>query len=162
VGNIGSISKRLFKKTGIKGRKQMDFKKYSSIENSYRQKTIQSIFEYGFQNHEWVVSEKIHGCLDYNTIIITNEYGPKKLGDIVNQKLPCHVLTYNIEKNKEEWKRINTFSETPKGSKQWYRITLKDGKKIQITGNHYVWLPKHNCYRKVEDLVEGDEILLKK
>lgn len=39
----------------------MDFKKYNSIENVHRTKTIQQIFEYGYDKVEWVVSEKCHG-----------------------------------------------------------------------------------------------------
>ncbi len=39
----------------------MDFKKYSSIENTYRQKAIDSIYYCAFNGGEWVVNTKIHG-----------------------------------------------------------------------------------------------------
>ena len=41
----------------------MEFKKYDSIENSYREKVIEKIYQHGFGNKdiEWVVTEKIHG-----------------------------------------------------------------------------------------------------
>jgi Rnl2 family RNA ligase len=39
----------------------MDFKKYSSIENSYRQSVIDEIFARGMDREEWVVTEKVHG-----------------------------------------------------------------------------------------------------
>jgi Rnl2 family RNA ligase len=40
----------------------MDFKKYSSIENIYRIKTISDIKDYGLHYGDWVVTEKVHGA----------------------------------------------------------------------------------------------------
>lgn len=40
----------------------MKFKKYNSIENSYREFYINKIHEYGLNSGDWVVSEKIHGA----------------------------------------------------------------------------------------------------
>ena len=40
----------------------MEFKKYSEIENTYRQKTIDLIKEGGLEGGEWEVSNKIHGA----------------------------------------------------------------------------------------------------
>jgi Rnl2 family RNA ligase len=40
----------------------MEFKKYSSIENSYREKIISQIREIFPLNEEWIVTEKIHGA----------------------------------------------------------------------------------------------------
>ena len=38
------------------------FKKYSSIENSYRNEFIDKIKTHGFENHEFIVQEKAHGA----------------------------------------------------------------------------------------------------
>lgn len=40
----------------------MEFKKYSSIENTYRKKMIDSIFMQGHSGGEWCVTEKVHGA----------------------------------------------------------------------------------------------------
>jgi Rnl2 family RNA ligase len=40
----------------------MSFVKYSSIENSYRSKEIAEIRRLGFDQVEWVATEKVHGC----------------------------------------------------------------------------------------------------
>ena len=40
----------------------MEFKKYNSLENSYRQKFIDQIVEQGKSHGTWVVQEKIHGA----------------------------------------------------------------------------------------------------
>ncbi|MGE4432753.1 MAG: RNA ligase family protein [Bacteroidales bacterium] len=40
----------------------MEFKKYSTIENSYQQDFIASIVAQGFGNLEYIVQEKVHGA----------------------------------------------------------------------------------------------------
>ena len=40
----------------------MKFKRYNSIENTYRTKTINTIAEQGKSGGEWVVEEKVHGA----------------------------------------------------------------------------------------------------
>ena len=40
----------------------MQFKKYNSIDNSYREKTVRYIKQGGFDKVPWVAQEKIHGC----------------------------------------------------------------------------------------------------
>ncbi len=47
----------------------MEFKKFNSIENSYQKDFVQSIFDRGFANIEYVVQEKVHGA---NLSFITN------------------------------------------------------------------------------------------
>ncbi len=47
----------------------MEFKKFNSIENSYQKGFIQSIFDRGFSEIDYVVQEKTHGA---NLSIITN------------------------------------------------------------------------------------------
>lgn len=39
----------------------MNFKKYSSIENSYRINVMNQIYEQGMEQLDWVVTEKVHG-----------------------------------------------------------------------------------------------------
>lgn len=40
----------------------MEFRKYTSIKNSYRQKTIDHIVSCGYSGGEWIATEKIHGA----------------------------------------------------------------------------------------------------
>lgn len=47
----------------------MEFKKFNSIENSYQKEFVQSIFDRGFAEIEYVVQEKTHGA---NLSFITN------------------------------------------------------------------------------------------
>lgn len=140
----------------------MQFTKYNNIENHYRSKFINTIRQYGATYGDWVCQEKVHGCLDFDTIIETKEYGKMKLGDIVSKEIECSVLSYNTNKQKEEWKPITNFSKREKTTHQWYKITTEDNKELLITGNHRVWIPSLACWRKVEDLNGDEDFLLKR
>lgn len=50
----------------------LNFKKYPSIENSYRQKFIDKIIVEGLEGNAWIVQEKIHGA---NFAIYVDGYG---------------------------------------------------------------------------------------
>lgn len=104
------------------------------------------------------ITEKIHGCADYDTIIETLEFGNMKIGDIVKNKVKCHVKSYNISSNEIQFNEILGYSEQETVN-NWFSLETIDGETIKLTGNHLVWLPELNCYRAVEEL-KGDEILL--
>ena len=38
------------------------FKKYNSIENTYREKQIEQVYLHGYDNEKYVVQEKVHGA----------------------------------------------------------------------------------------------------
>lgn len=104
------------------------------------------------------ITSKWHGCVAKDTIIDTKEYGKMTIGEIVEKKLQCHILAYDIETNETVYAPIGDWY-LLRDDGEWYEIELEDGTKIEITGNNPVWLPELNAYRKVEDLT-GDEILL--
>jgi hypothetical protein len=114
------------------------------------------VFEDG---EDVVVTEKIHGCADYDTIIDTLEFGPIKIGQVCDKKIFCHVKAFDITTNEVVYEKINGHSIFP-NDKQWYEIETEDGQIIKLTENHLVWLPKLNCYREVKFLTENDEFLL--
>ena len=119
--------------------------------------------DYSFlENREVIISEKLDGenCLDKNTMLITED-GPKTIQDVCESKYSGKVLSYDIETGEEEWDEIVNWSMLENKNSQWYEITLEDDSIILITGNHRVWLPELGCYRKVDDLSEEDEFLLK-
>jgi len=107
-----------------------------------------------------VVMEKLDGCCDENTILVT-ETGEKTIKQICESKYKGKVLGFDIGANCEVWTEILEHS-IKSNNNDWYKIELMDGKTITLTGNHKVWLPELNCYRKVSDLTECDVILLKK
>jgi intein/homing endonuclease len=67
-------------------------------------------------------------------------------------------LGYNHETSQEEMVDILAHS-VKSNNNDWYELELEDGKTITLTGNHKVYLPELDCYRRVEDL-KGDEVFL--
>ena len=109
-------------------------------------------------NDEVSITLKVHGCVERDTVVKTMEYGDLTIGDIVDNKIQCHIQSFNIITNKIEYAPIEQFYYVPNDG-EWYEIELEDGKKITITGNNPVWCPELNCYRRVDEL-NGDEKLL--
>ncbi len=107
---------------------------------------------------DWLIERKLDGCLEYNTLIKTNK-GDLKIGDIVENKIKCRVLTFNHDKVKLEYKKINNYLKNYGTKKVWYKIETYDGKELIVTGNHKIFIPSLNAYRSVEQLKEGDDIL---
>lgn len=139
----------------------MKFKSYSEIENTYNEKFLKQVKElgYGSKNYNYMCFNKIDGCLEANTIIDTFEYGPKTIKEIVEKNLNCHVKCYDHQTNEIVFSSILNRSKT-KSKNNWFKIITDDGKKLFITGNHKVYLPKLNCYRCVDELTKNDEFFI--
>jgi hypothetical protein len=46
------------------------------------------------------------------------------------------------------------------GPVKWFKITLENGITMPpLTGNHLVWLPNLQCWRRVDALKVGDKLL---
>lgn len=115
-----------------------------------------------FSGKEIVITTKMDGenCLDENTIVLT-ENGEKTIREICEEKYTGNILSFNIENNKQCWDKCQEHF-IQNISDDWYEIELENGISIKLTGKHLVFLPKLNCYRQVCDLIENDEVLLKK
>ena len=105
------------------------------------------------------ISVKVHGCVEKSTIVNTKEFGDLTIGEIVDNKINCHILARDIEKDEDVYVPIDQHYMIPNDG-DWYEIELEDGRKLTITGNNPVWLPELNCYRKVEELVGNEYLLL--
>jgi hypothetical protein len=120
-----------------------------------------------------LVQPKLDGCVSSETIINTN-IGDITIGDIVNNNIDCLVKTFNQETNKTEFKPvlnrtknglninvigISNILAHDKNHKKWFEIETDDGRKLKITGNHLVYLPRLKCWRRVDELKIDDKIL---
>lgn len=103
------------------------------------------------------ITSKIHGCVDANTIINTN-LGKKTIKEIVDNKLDVLIEAFDIETQQKVFVPIDNYY-LKENDGDWYEIELENGQKIEITGNNPVWLPELNCYRRVDELLEGDILL---
>lgn len=106
-----------------------------------------------------VVLNKLDGCCDADTILMTSD-GEKTIKEICDEKYRGMVLGYNHNSLNFEWSLVIDHS-IKENNDNWYEIEIEDGKSIKLTGNHKVWVKNKNQYIRVDELVEGDEVLLK-
>lgn len=103
--------------------------------------------------------EKLHGCADYHTLIDTVEFGVLPIGHIVQQQLCVHVASYDTITNEISYNLVESHRELPNND-DWYELETVDGEVVKLTGNHPVWLPDINCYRRVDELVGTEKVLV--
>lgn len=148
--------------------KNLIFKKYVKYPRTYHipdsagTKDDKTLKDYSiFEGKNVIVSLKMDGenCLDGDTLILT-ENGYKPIREICENKYLGKVLSYNINDSNIEFSNItNHIIKESSIYDEWYEIEIENGEIIKLTGDHYVFLPKLNCYRKVKELNENDEIL---
>lgn len=107
-----------------------------------------------------VITEKVHGCCDGNTILITED-GKKTIKEICDSKYVGKVLSYDVDNELIEFDSIINH-DIQENIDNWFLIELEDGTEIKLTDNHRVYLPELNCYRSVSEIKEGDYFLLKR
>lgn len=105
----------------------------------------------------FLIEDKCDGCLDYDTLLSTDK-GQLKIGEIVENKIKCNVKAIDMDTGKVVYTPIKSFF-INQNDFDWYELQIDNGKTLKVTANHKVWLPKLNCWRAVEDLIEGDEFL---
>lgn len=111
-------------------------------------------------NNEVVITLKMDGenCVDENTKIQLNNGIEKFIKDLTEKD---EIISFNLDKKEKEKDIIEKITKTKTIiSDVWYEIELDDGTIINITGNHYVFLPELNCYRQVKFLKENQDKLL--
>jgi len=76
-------------------------------------------------------------CLPYNTKILTDD-GWKKIGDIVENRLTCRVVSYNYAKESFEIKPIVSWL-PKKLNHEIVKLNLSNGGYLISTHNHKIW-----------------------
>jgi hypothetical protein len=109
-------------------------------------------------------SRKLDGCVTGDTIINTSK-GSRTIKEIVEKQLPIEVLSYNTSTRQCEYKKVVGYSKNLENVSEtknieWYELEAEDGRILKITGNHPVYLPKLDCYRRVDELNGDEEILI--
>jgi hypothetical protein len=111
-----------------------------------------------FEGKQVIVSEKQDGeCLHEETLIET-EQGNKKIKEMSSYK--GKIRAYDLENDVEIMTPIGDFFVSD-DTKEWFEIETENGITLKITGEHLVWLPLLQCYRKVKNLEINDVVLLK-
>jgi intein/homing endonuclease len=95
-------------------------------------------------------------CFTYNTKIMT-ENGEMNIGDIVENGLEVKILTFNHDKKKLEYKKINRWIRKNKDT--IYKIKLNNGLFIECTNNHKFYV-NNKGYVRAKDLTTTDDLYM--
>lgn len=114
-----------------------------------------------FLEDEFYASRKLDGCFSYGVSVMTCK-GLLKIGDIVENKIKCKVLSYNEANGSLEYKPVvNYFNNGGKPKGSWFNLT-DNGKCYGITKNHKIyteseWIPVSEAKTmvKINPLMEG-------
>lgn len=91
-------------------------------------------------------------CLPFETMICSN-MGALSIGDIVENKIKCKILSYNHDTCAIEYKEIEEYEKTQ--GRELYEIECADGSVFQCTGEHPVYVEGRG-YVHAMDVAEGD------
>ena len=94
-------------------------------------------------------------CFPYDEEIVTDK-GKLKIGDIVENRISCMVLSRDLEQGVDEFKPIDDWKKNP-GS-DLYKVVLDTGGYVECTPDHRFWTVNRG-YVEAGDL-DPDDILL--
>lgn len=98
-------------------------------------------------------------CLDYSSQVITLENGKQRIGVIVNNKLPVHVLSLDPATGISSYKKVVTYYKSP--HTECLKITHSGGGNFKCTGNHNVYTYDRGIIEKVTaDTLEVGDLLI--
>jgi len=101
------------------------------------------------------VQGKLDGCVSGDSIINTQEYGNIPIKEIVDNKILCNVMSFDIINNHYEYKPIiNHFKNKNKDSKKWYLLELNTGEKLTLTGNHKIYLNQVKKWVRIDEIIQ--------
>ncbi len=105
----------------------------------------------------------LFGCFHYNARVLLEDGKTKKIGKIVNQKIPAKVLSYNKETNLIEARKIINWHNNKKAKKFIQIVVNKpygNGRcNLPIGDNHIIFTPNGEKY--ATDLKVGDKVYVK-
>ena len=106
------------------------------------------------------VNEKLDGCLHPETIIETID-GPMTIKNVVDNCYTGKIVSVNLDDGSIELDAVVAGTSVKDDSAQWYEIETEDNKILIITGNHKIWIPSLNCWRRVDELNGNEDFLTK-
>ena len=106
---------------------------------------------------EYLSNGKVNGnyCFTGNTKVLTED-GEKTIKQIVEEKKPIKVWSYNKEEEKYELKEVINFFDN--GEKNTMKLILENEREIICTPEH-LFLTKNRGWVKAIDLEEDDDLL---
>ena len=105
-----------------------------------------------------IILAKLDGCLSADTVVDT-PYGKMTMKDICAADSDIPVRAYDHQTRQDVWAQVQGTS-VKESADNWYRVTLDDGRTIELTDNHKVWCVNKKAYLTAADLEEDDEVQL--
>ena len=111
-----------------------------------------------------MLDHKLDGCLSSTWTVEFDDGRKISIQDVVDKNLQGRIKSFNIITGMIEYNRIvgwskNTMDINPEPVK-WFRLHLSNGVVLPpLTGNHLIWLPALQCWRRVDLLKINDELL---
>jgi len=113
-----------------------------------------------------LLDRKYDGCLSASWTIEFEDGRKLTIGEVVKNKIEGRIKSYNTRTKKIEFNEIEAWATnhnmTNDQPVRWFKLKLENGVTMPpITGNHLIWMPLLNCWRRVDELRIGDKILYK-
>ena len=106
-------------------------------------------------------------CFSYLAPVLLEDGSTLPIGKIVNQKIPCKVLSFNTKKQKMEIKTVTNWIKQDSEGVQWYKIYTKNARAsrgpcgkagVFVTGDHKILT--ENGYVRVDNLKTSEEVVV--
>lgn len=114
-----------------------------------------------YADEKVVITAKMEGqsCVSSDTIVDTED-GPKTIKELVDSNFSGKVWSMNDagEKELKEVEKCHCLENDEKT--EWYELETEDCRKLKITGNDMVYLPELKCYRRVDQLIGNEKLLV--
>lgn len=104
---------------------------------------------------------KLDGCLSEAYIIEFSDGRKLTIAEVVAGQVAGDVKSFNTDTREIEWQPIEAWMQDRDGDVgDWYEIELADGRTLPpLTGDHLMYLPKLECWRRVDQLKAADLLL---
>lgn len=111
------------------------------------------------ENDEVIFSEKIHGCVHPNTLIMLPNGEEIPISNIINDKKYTHVWSYDVESKQFMSKTITGRMRRPNTEhKRWVNVILENNRVLKLTEDHPIFSEDRDMYVEAKDILPGENI----
>ena len=118
--------------------------------------TLPDLFEIG---ENVIVTEKLHGCLHEDSLVMLPNGEELSIKDVINDINIDTILSYDVENNSFIPRKITGRKnrENTEG-KQWVKLTLENGRHITLTEDHPVYSRDRKTWVDAGSIMENEDI----
>lgn len=109
-----------------------------------------------FKNSTWDIFAG-EFCFDPETYLVT-ETGKMKIKEFIRMEDKPRVMSFNHKTQTTEYKNVIASSEH-ETEEDMYELDYEGGT-LRVTGNHKIWSVTRNAYIRVDEIAEGEEVLV--